>query len=211
VAVSVTVVPFSYGAECVPGHAMPAGLETIEPLPLMVVVSAHKIGSNRALTFRASLIVTVHVVTPLHASPHPMKTEAALGCAVSVTTVSLVKSQAQMSPQSIPAGLDLTMPRPWPTSILHTVNVNATLNVAVTLVAALTVMVHVVDWPAQAPLQPLKTEPALGCAVSVTTVPLIYGAAHVLPQSMPAGLDVTTPEPVPVFETDSRADLLRGQ
>jgi len=76
-------------------------------------------------------------------------------------------------------------------------------NVAVTLVAALIVTVHVLACPEQAPLQPLNTAPALACAVNATTVPLVYGAAQVLPQSIPGGLDVTTPVPAPLFNTAS--------
>ena len=100
-----------------------------------------------------------------------MKTEPALGCAVKVTTVPLVYGAAQVLPQSIPAGLEVTTPVPAP--VLDTVSVNVASNLAVTLVAALSVTVHVFVWPVQAPLQPLKSESVLGVAVSVTTVPLV--------------------------------------
>ena len=76
-----------------------------------------------------------------------------------------------MLPQSIPAGLDVTTPAPSPA--FDTVNVQPGSNFAVTLIAALRVTVHVFVWPVQAPLQPLKSEPVLGVAVSVTTVPLV--------------------------------------
>src|SRR5881296_3614039 len=76
-------------------------------------------------------------------------------------------------------------------------------NVAVTVVAALRVTVQA-PGPAQPPpLQPLKVEPAAGAAVSVTAVPLAKLAAQVAPQVMPAGLLVTLPAPVPALETVS--------
>jgi hypothetical protein len=49
----------------------------------------------------------------------------------------------------------------------------------------------------------VKAEPALGVAVSVTTVPLTKSAAHVAPQLIPAGLLVTVPAPVPARLTVS--------
>ena len=76
-----------------------------------------------------------------------------------------------MLPQSIPAGSDVTTPDPAP--VFDTVKVNVALNVAVTLMAALTVTVHGFAWPAQAPLQLPKIAPPLGCAVNVTVVPLM--------------------------------------
>jgi hypothetical protein len=49
------------------------------------------------------------------------------------------------------------------------------------------------------PLQPAKADPASGIAVSVTTCPEANGALHIAPQSIPAGFDVTVPDPVPVL------------
>jgi hypothetical protein len=40
-----------------------------------------------------------------------------------------------------------------------------------------------------------------GAAVSVTTVPEVNVAVQVAPQSIPAGLEVTFPEPLPAFAT----------
>src|SRR5213592_1808343 len=76
-------------------------------------------------------------------------------------------------------------------------------NVAVTVVAALTVTVQAPGPEQPPPLQPLKVEPAAGAAVSVTAVPLAKLAAQVAPQVMPAGLLVTLPAPVPALETVS--------
>jgi hypothetical protein len=53
------------------------------------------------------------------------------------------------------------------------------------------------------PLQPVKAEPALGVAVSVTAVALAKAAEHVVPQVIPAGELVTVPLPVPALLTVS--------
>src|SRR5437773_3784240 len=76
-------------------------------------------------------------------------------------------------------------------------------NVAVTVVAALRVTVQAPGPEQPPPVQPLKVEPPAGAAVSVTAVPLAKLAAQVAPQVMPAGLLVTVPAPVPALETVS--------
>lgn len=48
------------------------------------------------------------------------------------------------------------------------------------------------------PDQPANVEPVAGLAVRTTVVPYGYDAVQVVPQSMPAGDDVTVPEPVPL-------------
>jgi len=79
-------------------------------------------------------------------------------------------------------------------------------NVAVTVVAALTVTVQV-PVPAQPPpLQPLKMEPAAGAAVSVTELPVANAAEQVAPQETPAGALVTVPLPAPALLTVSVKD-----
>jgi len=71
------------------------------------------------------------------------------------------------------------------------------------VVAALSVTVHVPVPVQPPPLQPLNVDPAAGVAVNVTAEPPANAAEHVAPQEMPAGLLVTVPPPVPVFETVS--------
>src|SRR6185436_2997498 len=75
-----------------------------------------------------------------------------------------------------------------------------TLKVAVTAEGRPAVSTHA-SFPKQAPDQPVKTDPASGEACSVTVVPLSNCAAHVTPQLMPEGDDVTVPEPEPALTT----------
>src|SRR5207249_4564618 len=75
--------------------------------------------------------------------------------------------------------------------------------VAVTVVAAESVIVHAPVPLQPPPLQPVKAEPAAGVAVSVTAVPLAKLAEQVAPQVMPAGELVTVPLPLPALLTVS--------
>ncbi|MBK7660155.1 MAG: hypothetical protein IPJ28_13885 [Betaproteobacteria bacterium] len=72
------------------------------------------------------------------------------------------------------------------------------LNCAPTLLAASIVTLQA-PVPVHAPLQPAKKESATGAAPSATETPELKFALHVAPQSMPPGVDVTTPPPPPVF------------
>jgi hypothetical protein len=76
---------------------------------------------------------------------------------------------------------------------------------AVIDLAVLTVTLHVVPDAASHPLHPVKLDPSRVAAVRVTTVPAAYVAEQVVPQSIPAGLDVTTPLP---FRMTVRVGLL---
>jgi hypothetical protein len=71
-------------------------------------------------------------------------------------------------------------------------------NVAVTERAWVIVTVQV-PVPVQAPLQPVKVEPVDAVAVRVTLVPLVKVALQVAPQLTPVGLELTVPDPVPLF------------
>src|SRR5712691_760568 len=75
--------------------------------------------------------------------------------------------------------------------------------VAVTVVAAATVTVHGRMPMQPPPLQPANTEPVAGVAVRITLVLALKAPPHVAPQSMPAGLEVAVPLPVPAFVTVS--------
>ncbi|MBI3900023.1 MAG: hypothetical protein HY308_17280 [Gammaproteobacteria bacterium] len=71
------------------------------------------------------------------------------------------------------------------------------MKLAITRRSAFRVTVHVKLEPAQAPLQPLNTEPEAAVAVNVTAVLFAYDALHAVPQSMPAGAELTVPDPEP--------------
>jgi hypothetical protein len=80
-----------------------------------------------AVTVFAAFMVTVQLVPFAVSQPfQPVKMERKPGVAVSVTTVPLLKSTEQVDPQSIPAGLDVTVP---PTMTLVFVTVKGTLTV----------------------------------------------------------------------------------
>ena len=51
------------------------------------------------------------------------------------------------------------------------------------------------------PDQPVKSEPTAGAAVSVIGVPFPNCMEHEAPQLIPAGNEVTVPEPEPAFVT----------
>ena len=68
-------------------------------------------------------------------------------------------------------------------------------NVAVQLLSASTVTGTAATAPLQSPLQTTKLQMSAGDAVSVTSVPVSNAAEQEAPQSMPAALLVTVPEP----------------
>jgi hypothetical protein len=65
-------------------------------------------------------------------------------------------------------------------------------------VAAVSVM-HVPTPVQPPPLHPAKVEPGLLVAVRVTAVPSRKKPLQIPPQSTPAGLDMTVPDPVPTL------------
>ena len=74
-------------------------------------------------------------------------------------------------------------------------------NVAVTESGSKSTKAHVRAVLSQAPLQPVKTEPAAGEAVSVMSLRPGRSPSHVAPHSMPPRLLVTDPLPSPAFVT----------
>jgi hypothetical protein len=89
VAVSVTRVPSPKFAEHVDPQLMPAGLDVTVPLPAPAFVTVSACGKpNVAVTSRAWLIVTWHVVLVPEQSPdQPEKLDPPPAAAVSVTSV----------------------------------------------------------------------------------------------------------------------------
>jgi hypothetical protein len=81
------------------------------------------------------------------------------------------------------------------------------LKVAVTDCAAFIVIVQEPLPEQEAPLQPTKVEPAAAEAVSATDVPAVNALLQFAPQEIPAGLETTVPDPVPVLPTESTNEV----
>jgi hypothetical protein len=199
VAVKVTSAPLANEAEQVAPQSMPAGVLLTVPLPLpaFVTVSAKDSGCDAkvAVTETAAFIESVQVGMPAQPLLQPVKADPAAGVAVKVTSVPLLNEAEHVEPQLIPAGALLTVPMPLPAFITVSAK-GCTAKVAVTVLAAFSVMVHA-PVPVHAPLQPVNIAPAPGVAVRATTVPLLNVAKHVAPQLMPAGALVMVPDPAP--------------
>jgi hypothetical protein len=88
---------------------------------------------------------------------------------VRVTVDPGAKLAVHTVPQSMPAGLDVTRALPEPPNA--TLNVQESTNPAVADFAASMTKLQELANPLHAPPQPLKTEVAVGFAVSLTSVP----------------------------------------
>ena len=155
---------------------------------------------NVAVTDFAPVIDTLHCFElPLQARDQPVKVDLFAGVAVSVTSVPAAKECEQVAPQSMPTGLDITRPLPLPIFVTLSVYPVA-VNVAVTD-SPRHRHLALLELPLQAPDQPVKVDLFAGVAVSVTSVPAAKECEQVVPQSMPTGLDVTRPLPLPIFVT----------
>jgi hypothetical protein len=116
VAVSVTLVPLSNACEQVEPQLSPTGLEVTEPEPdpdldtLKLSGTAVKV----AIAALALSIVRLHSPVPEQAPDQPEKTEPLAGVAVSVTGVPWSYLCEHVEPQSIPPGLEMTVPKPEP-------------------------------------------------------------------------------------------------
>ena len=146
---------------------------------------------NVAVTVVSVLMVRVQDPVPAQAPFQPTKEEPLAGSAVRVNTVPGVTDCEQVAPQlMIPAGALVIVPGPdLVTESVTGVRVVVTgvrvvLNVAVTVVAAVTVMAQE-PVPEQAPLQPANVEPAAGAAVRVSGVPAVTDSEQSAPQLMP--------------------------
>ena len=65
-----------------------------------------------AVTLRASVIKTVHVLVPVQSPLQPLNVESAAGVAVRVMVVRLVIVAVQVVPQLMLAGVEVTVPFP---------------------------------------------------------------------------------------------------
>jgi hypothetical protein len=182
---------------------MPAGLDTTVPLPVLVTVRACWVSVKVAVTVVAAVTDTVQVLVPEHTPPdHPEKVAPVPGVAVRTTLVPYANEVAQVAPQLMPVGVDVTLPLPVPARLMVR-TFCARAKFAVTLVAELTDTVHVPVPEQPPPDQPVNREPDAAVAVSTTLVPYSKEAEHEVPQLMPAGIEVTVPLPAPVLLTAS--------
>jgi len=98
----------------------------------------------------------------------------------------------------MPAGLEVTVPEPVPDLVTEREYTEA-VKMAVQFLTP--VMVTDPSLQSASPLQLEKVDPPAGVGVSVTLVPELYDSEQSAPQLMPAGADVTVPEPVPDLVT----------
>jgi hypothetical protein len=141
-------------------------------------------------------MTTTHVAVPLHPLPlQPPNVDPADGVAVNVTVVPLMKVELQVAPQSIPAGLLVTVPRPSPDFVTVRVNVLGAAKLAVTVWSVFMTTIQEPVPLQPPPLQPVNVEPAAGAAVRVTVLLIGKSESQVVPQEMPLGLLDTVPFP----------------
>jgi hypothetical protein len=166
---SVITVPPSNAAAHVAPHAIPDGVEVTVPLPdpAFITVSVAGFAVNVAVTLFTEFMVTEHVPVPVHAPAHPAKVNPGSLVAVSVSGVPASKDAAQLPPQSMPAGLDVTVPPPVRVTIARK---ETRVNVAVTPFAESIVTEHV-PVPEHAPVHPANAELWSDAAIRVTRVP----------------------------------------
>src|SRR5437762_2001296 len=135
--------------------------------------------------------VRLHSPEPVQPSLQPTKREPTSGSAMSDTAVPESKGAVQVCPQSMPAGDERTVPEPF---LLTASEKRILSKMAVTTTSTASATAHCPE-PVQSPLQPANLQPAAGVATSDTDVPVSNWLEQVAPQSMPAGLDTTRPDP----------------
>jgi hypothetical protein len=118
VAVRVISVPELKVAEQVLPQLIPAGLLVTVPVPvpLFATVRLYVVGVvvNVAVTLLAASSVTKQLPVPVHAPLQPVKVEPVAGVALNATLVPPTKLELHDAPQSIPLGLEPTVPLPVP-------------------------------------------------------------------------------------------------
>ena len=181
---------------------IPAGEDVIVPTPDPVTETTTCAVSKSAVTFVVPIAgCRVQDPVPAHAPVQPVNTESALAAAVRTTVEPGKKPTWQKDGgQSIPAGSDVTVPEPGPVSMTLMSPVSKS---AVTVVVPAAGLNEQVLVPGHVtPLQPLKTVFAPGVAVRMTVEPGLAMTVQVpapdgAKQVMPAGDEVTVPEPAP--------------
>lgn len=150
---------------------MPGGVLVTVPFPVLFTVSTG-LRVKEALTDFATSIETLQVVAPPEQPPvQPEKSESGLGVTVRKTVVggeAIAYASEQSAPQSIPAGLLLTVPLPVPDLVM--VRTGLRLNLTVTTFDALIKMVQETPFVLSHPVQAIKSELAAAPAVRTTWV-----------------------------------------
>src|SRR5436309_1034054 len=88
-------------------------------------------------------------------------------------------------------------------AVTTTGNVGRFVKSAVTVVSAVTLIVHAAVPEQPPPVQPVNVEPPAGVAVSMIVSPLATISEQVAPQLIPIGIDSTVPVPAPDLATVS--------
>jgi len=121
VALSFTAVPDANVAVQICPQSSPAGSDRTTPEPCLATVTEKEAGGGgggggvavkRAVTAASAFMFTVHAPWPEQAPSQPEKTEPPAAVAVRVTAVPCTKLAVQVSPQSIPDGVETTAPPP---------------------------------------------------------------------------------------------------
>jgi hypothetical protein len=162
------------------------------------VATVGKEGSSTPPSVNLNLRAGTQGPVPVQAPPlQPLKREPSADAAVRVTVVPVWKACAQVPPQLMPFGQELTVPSPSPEVV--TVSVCWRMKVTSTSTGVGPVVTEQTS-PTQttpAPDQPPSRELPSGLAVSITSVPLLKPAVQVSPQPIPAGEELTLPPPLP--------------
>ena len=148
---------------------MIAATEPFEQMEAVLTVVQFSGGTNVAVTDRDEFMVMEQPPVPLQAPDQPMNADV-LELANTETTVPWLNIAEHVVPQSIPAGLDVTVPIPAPDLPTDKVR-SRSVNVAVTLLAAVIETVQGVVPMQTPPDHPVNVEPVLGDAVNVTSWP----------------------------------------
>src|SRR5690349_5605957 len=161
-----------------------------------VTVPSNAAPSCRSVVMESSQVVAV----PAQAPFQPAKVEPAAGVALKTTFVPSANCAVQLEPQSMPAGLEEMRPAPAPEGVTVTLCLPAAAGataskVTKTFVSATTLKAQP-PRPEQPPPQPANCQPGSGTGVRTICVPSARAAEHVVPQSIPAGVDRTLPEPL---------------
>src|SRR5438128_2380210 len=161
--------------------------------------------AKAATTERSPSSVTLQSPLPEQSPLHPANCDPVSAAAVRMTRVPAGIAATHVVPQSIPGGLEVMRPAPSPARATESWcwdgGGDALANAATdTAESAVSVMLQP-PAPLHVPPQPPKRHPPSAVATSETGTPESKAAEQLVPQSIPAGVDLTVPEPV--FETVS--------